>query len=173
MSGFTFIKSVEGNSRVNVFERIKSLFELKSNIFDCFTAEALEVVNIATNEARSMRHNFIGTEHILLGLIAEKDGTAAQTLTSRGIDLGRARLEVMKIWGESRGRVRQELPFTPSAKRLLETALQRSKNSGLTYVGTEHLLLGLVEPGRGVALKVLKDLGVTGEELAKALRDPQ
>lgn len=154
-----------------MFERIKSLFELKPNTFDCFTAEALEAVNIAKNEALSMRHNFIGTEHILLGLIAESDGTAAQALTSRGIDLGKARLEVAKIWGESRGKVQQELPFTPSAKRLVETALQRAKSSGLTYVGTEHLLLGLIEPERGVALKILNTLGVTKEDVSKALQD--
>ena len=159
-------------TRVQVFERIKSLFELRPNIFDCFTAEALGAVNIAKNEARSMRHNFIGTEHILLGLIAESSGSAAQALTSRGIELGRARLEVTKIWGESRGKVQQDLPFTPSAKQLLETALQRAKNSGVTYVGTEHLLLGLIEPGRGVALKILKDLGVTKEDLSKDLLDP-
>ena len=155
-----------------MFERIKSLFAVRSSIFDCFTSEALEAVNLASNEARSLRHNFIGTEHILLGLIAESEGTAAQALSSQGIELGTARIEVAKIWGAGGGKVPEELPFTPSAKRVLETALERSKSLGLSYVGTEHLLLGLIEPGRGVAIKVLKNLGVTREDLACALRSP-
>jgi ATP-dependent Clp protease ATP-binding subunit ClpA len=159
-----------------MFERIKSLFALKPNIFNCFTSEALAVVNIATIEARSMRHQFVGTEHILLGLIAESEGTAARALTSSGINLGQARLEVAKIWGERKGSHLSAkwkdipLPFTPSAIRLLETALQQSKDSGLSYVGTEHLLLGIIEPGRGIALKVLKNLGATREDIATALR---
>ncbi len=153
-----------------MFERIKSLFALKPNSFDCFTSEALEVVNLATNEARSLHHNFIGTEHILLGLIAASDSTAAQALMSQGVELGRARLEVAKIWGVGGGKMAENLPFTPSAKRLLESALEQSKSLGLSYVGTEHLLLGLIEPGRGVAMKVLKNLGVTREDLAVALR---
>jgi ATP-dependent Clp protease ATP-binding subunit ClpC len=153
-----------------MFERIRSLIELKTDLFDCFTGEALEVVNIAEREARALRHNFIGTEHILLGLIAKNDGTAWHALSSRGIDLGKARLEVMKIRGESKGRMPQELPFTPSAKRLLEHSLKLSRKSGVSYVGTEHLLLGLIEPGKGVGVKVLKDLGVTKNDLADSLR---
>jgi|694.fasta_scaffold150517_2 ATP-dependent Clp protease ATP-binding subunit ClpC len=153
-----------------MFERIKSLIELKESIFDCFTAEALEVINIAENEARSMRHCFIGTEHIFLGLIAENEGTAAQALIAQGVELGRARLEVTKIRGESRGRIPLVLPFTPSAKRLLEDALKHSKSCGLSYVGTEHLLWGLIEPGKGVSVRVLRDLGISKDALRKFLR---
>lgn len=152
-----------------MFERFKSLIELKSGIFDCFTAEALEVITIANNEARAMRHRFIGTEHILLGLIAESEGMAAQALLSLGVDLGRARLEVAKIRGESRGALPGELPFTPSAKHLLEEAVKQAKSAGLSYVGTEHLLVALIDPGRGVAAKILNDLGVTSKALRELL----
>ncbi|HEY9677473.1 MAG TPA: Clp protease N-terminal domain-containing protein [Drouetiella sp.] len=152
-----------------MFERIRSLFSVKEAIFDCFTSEALAVVKIAGDEARSMRHNFVGTEHILLGLIAENQGRAAQMLTQHGVDLGTARVEVAKIWGEGRQRIVGELPFTPSAKRLLESAIAQSKRLGVNYVGTEHLLLGMIEPGRGVALKVLNNLGVTRDQVTNAL----
>ncbi|HEY9734081.1 MAG TPA: Clp protease N-terminal domain-containing protein [Drouetiella sp.] len=153
-----------------MFERIKTLIELNESIFDCFTSEALEVVNIAENEARSMHHRFIGTEHILLGLIAESEGTAAQALMAQGVELGKARLEVTKIRGESRGKIPPVLPFTPSAKRLLEDALKHSRSCGLSYVGTEHLLLGLIEPGKGASARVLRDLGISRDDLRKSLR---
>lgn len=156
---------------MSMYNRIKSLFELKANSFDEFTAEALEVVNIASYEARSLRHNFVGTEHLLLGLIAERDGTAAQILLSTGADLQRVRQEVIKIWGQSRNPSVRELPFTPSAKRLFETAAKQSRADGLNYIGTEHLLVGLIESKRGVGLQILRTLGVTIGDIERAIQE--
>lgn len=153
-----------------MFERIRSLIELKAGIFDCFTTESLEVIAIAESEARSLRHCFIGTEHILLGLIAEREGMAGQVLTAHGVELGKARLEVARFRGASKARIPNELPFTPSAKRLLEEALKHSKSSGLSYVCTEHLLLALVIPERGAAVKVLRDLGISLDALTSGVR---
>jgi ATP-dependent Zn protease len=116
---------------------------------------------LAQEEARRLGHNFVGTEQILLGLIGEGTGVAAKVLRSMGVKLKDARLEVEKIIGRGSGYVGAEIPFTPRAKRVLELSLEEAQQLEHSYVGTEHLLLGLIREGEGVAVRVLvENLGV-------------
>jgi ATP-dependent Clp protease ATP-binding subunit ClpC len=115
---------------------------------------------LAQEEARRLGHNFVGTEQILLGLIGEGTGVAAKTLKSLGVSLKDARIEVEKIIGRGSGFVAVEIPFTPRAKRVLELAWDEARQLGHNYIGTEHLLLGLIREGEGVAVRVLENLGV-------------
>ena len=119
---------------------------------------------LAQEEARRLGHNFVGTEQILLGLIGEGTGVAAKVLKSMGVNLKDARFEVEKIIGRGSGFVAVEIPFTPRAKRVLELSLEEARQLGHNYIGTEHLLLGLIREGEGVAARVLENLGV---DLAK------
>ena len=119
---------------------------------------------LAQEEARRLGHNFVGTEQILLGLIGEGTGVAAKVLKSMGVNLKDARVEVEKIIGRGSGFVAVEIPFTPRAKRVLELSLEEARQLGHNYIGTEHLLLGLIREGEGVAARVLENLGV---DLAK------
>jgi ATP-dependent Clp protease ATP-binding subunit ClpA len=129
-------------------------------MFEDFTEKAIKVIMLAQEESRRLGHNFVGTEQILLGLIGEGTGVAAKVLKSMGVNLKDARIEVEKIIGRGSGFVTTENPFTPRAKRVLELSLEESRNLGHNYVGTEHLLLGLVHEGEGVAARVLETLGV-------------
>jgi ATP-dependent Clp protease ATP-binding subunit ClpC len=122
------------------------------------------VIKLAHEEARRLGHNFVGTEQILLGLIGEGNGVAAKVLHSLGVTLKEAREEVEKIIGRGSGFVAVEIPFTPRSKRVLELSLEESRTLGQDYVGTEHLLLGLLRDGEGVAAKVLLNLGVDSIE---------
>ncbi len=115
---------------------------------------------LAQEEARRLGHNFVGTEQILLGLIGEGTGVAAKVLKSMGVNLKEARVEVEKIIGRGSGFVAVEIPFTPRAKRVLELSLEEARQLGHNYIGTEHLLLGLIREGEGVAARVLENLGV-------------
>jgi len=115
---------------------------------------------LAQEEARRLGHNFVGTEQILLGLIGEGTGVAAKVLKSMGVNLKDARIEVEKIIGRGSGFVAVEIPFTPRAKRVLELSLEEARQLGHNYIGTEHLLLGLIREGEGVAARVLENLGV-------------
>jgi len=115
---------------------------------------------LAQEEARRLGHNFVGTEQILLGLIGEGTGIAAKTLKSMGVNLKDARVEVEKIIGRGSGFVAVEIPFTPRAKRVLELSWDEARQLGHNYIGTEHLLLGLIREGEGVAARVLENLGV-------------
>ncbi|MFM7465230.1 MAG: ATP-dependent Clp protease ATP-binding subunit [Cyanobium sp.] len=133
-------------------------------MFERFTEKAIKVIMLAQEEARRLGHNFVGTEQILLGLIGEGTGVAAKVLKSMGINLKDARVEVEKIIGRGSGFVAVEIPFTPRAKRVLELSLEEARQLGHNYIGTEHLLLGLIREGEGVAARVLENLGV---DLAK------
>ena len=115
---------------------------------------------LAQEEARRLGHNFVGTEQVLLGLIGEGTGVAAKTLKSMGVTLKDARAEVEKIIGRGSGFVAVEIPFTPRAKRVLELSWDEARQLGHNYIGTEHLLLGLIREGEGVAARVLENLGV-------------
>jgi len=128
-------------------------------MFERFTEKAIKVVMLAQEEARRLGHNFVGTEQIMLGLIGEGTGIAAKVLKSMGINLKEARIEVEKIIGRGSGFVAVEIPFTPRAKRVLELALEEARQLGHSYIGTEHLLLGLLREGEGVAARVLENLG--------------
>ena len=125
-----------------------------------FTEKAIKVIMLAQEEARRLGHNFVGTEQVLLGLIGEGTGVAAKTLKSMGVTLKDARAEVEKIIGRGSGFVAVEIPFTPRAKRVLELSWDEARQLGHNYIGTEHLLLGLIREGEGVAARVLENLGV-------------
>ena len=129
-------------------------------MFERFTEKAIKVIMLAQEEARRLGHNFVGTEQVLLGLIGEGTGVAAKTLKSMGVTLKDARAEVEKIIGRGSGFVAVEIPFTPRAKRVLELSWDEARQLGHNYIGTEHLLLGLIREGEGVAARVLENLGV-------------
>jgi ATP-dependent Clp protease ATP-binding subunit ClpC len=128
-------------------------------MFERFTDRARRVVVEAQNEARTLNHDYIGTEHILLGLIREGHGLGAKALESLGISLDTVRQEVQEIIGQGQHAPSGHIPFTPQAKNVLELALSESKALGHDYIGTEHILLGLIREGDGVAAQVLVKLG--------------
>tara|TARA_B110000483_G_scaffold189158_1_gene224345 strand:+ start:5280 stop:7751 length:2472 start_codon:yes stop_codon:yes gene_type:complete len=129
-------------------------------MFERFTEKAIKVIMLAQEEARRLGHNFVGTEQILLGLLGEGTGLGPKVLKSMGVNLKDARVEVEKIIGRGSGFVAVEIPFTPRAKRVLELSLEEARQLGHNYIGTEHLLLGLIREGEGVAARVLENLGV-------------
>jgi len=129
-------------------------------MFERFTEKAIKVIMLAQEEARRLGHNFVGTEQILLGLIGENTGIGPKVLKAMGVNLKDARVEVEKIIGRGSGFVAVEIPFTPRAKRVLELSLEEARQLGHNYIGTEHLLLGLIREGEGVAARVLENLGV-------------
>ena len=129
-------------------------------MFERFTEKAIKVIMLAQEEARRLGHNFVGTEQILLGLIGEGTGIGPKVLKSMGLTLKDTRLEVEKVIGRGSGFVAVEIPFTPRAKRVLELSLEEARQLGHNYIGTEHLLLGLIREGEGVAARVLENLSV-------------
>jgi ATP-dependent Clp protease ATP-binding subunit ClpC len=128
-------------------------------MFERFTDRARRVVVLAQEEARMLNHDYIGTEHILLGLIHEGEGVAAKALESLGISLEAVRQEVEEIIGHGQQAQSGHIPFTPRAKKVLELSLREALQLGHDYIGTEHILLGLIREGEGVAAQVLVKLG--------------
>src|SRR5437764_366732 len=128
-------------------------------MFERFTDRARRVVVLAQEEARMLNHNYIGTEHILLGLIHEGEGVAAKALESLGISLEAVRQQVEEIIGQGQAAPTGHMPFTPRAKKVLELSLREALQLGHNYIGTEHILLGLIREGEGVAAQVLQKLG--------------
>jgi ATP-dependent Clp protease ATP-binding subunit ClpC len=128
-------------------------------MFEKFTDKARRVVVLAQEEAKLLNHNYIGTEHILLGLIHEGEGVAAKALESLGINLDAVRDQVQEIIGQGQQAPSGHIPFTPRAKKVLELSLREALQLGHSYIGTEHLLLGLIREGEGVAAQVLTRLG--------------
>ncbi len=128
-------------------------------MFERFTDRARRVVVLAQEEARELDHNYIGTEHLLLGLIHEGEGVAAKALESLGISLEAVRQQVEEIIGRGEDQPSGHIPFTPRAKKVLELSLRESQQLGHNYIGTEHILLGLIREGEGVAAQVLVRLG--------------
>ena len=128
-------------------------------MFERFTDRARRVVVLAQEEARLLNHNYIGTEHILLGLIHEGEGVAAKALESLGISLEAVRAQVEEIIGQGQSAPTGHIPFTPRAKKVLELSLREALQLGHNYIGTEHLLLGLMREGEGVGAQVLVKLG--------------
>ncbi len=128
-------------------------------MFERFTDRARRVVVLAQEEARLLNHNYIGTEHILLGLIHEGEGVAARALESMGISLESVRSQVVEIIGQGSQAPSGHIPFTPRAKKVLELSLREALQLGHNYIGTEHILLGLIREGEGVAAQVLQQLG--------------
>ncbi len=129
-------------------------------MFGRFTERAQQVLVLAQEEAKRLNHNFIGTEHLLLGLVREGSGIAARALQSMAVDLNRVRQEVERITPKGEKVIQQGVSYTPRAKRVVELAIEESQNLGHNYVGTEHLMLGLVREGEGIAAQVLSNLGI-------------
>jgi ATP-dependent Clp protease ATP-binding subunit ClpC len=134
-------------------------------MFERFTDRARRVVVLAQLAARELGHNHIGSEHILLGLLREGDGIAAQALGALGVTADAARDEVESIISRGSEAPSEHLPFTPRAKKVLELSLRESLSLGQDYIGTEHILLGLIREGEGVANHVLTDLGAGGSQV--------
>jgi ATP-dependent Clp protease ATP-binding subunit ClpC len=128
-------------------------------VFERFTDRARRVVVLAQEESRSLNHAYIGTEHLLLGLVHEGEGVAAKALEALGISLESVRAEVEEIVGRGTSEVAGHIPFTPRAKKALELSLREALNLGHNYIGTEHVLLGLISEAEGVAARVLVGLG--------------
>jgi len=128
-------------------------------MFERFTDQARRVVVLAQEEARMLGHGYIGTEHILLGLLSEGEGLAAQALRALEITLEAAREQVSEIIGEGTGQPAGHIPFTPRTKKVLELSLREAQRLGDGYIGTEHILLGLAREGEGVGAQILERLG--------------
>jgi hypothetical protein len=128
--------------------------------FDKFTDQARKVLTLAQDEAQRFNHNYIGTEHFLLGLVREETGVAARVLDNMNVELAKVRIAVEFIIGRGNQPVMGEVGLTPRAKRVIELAIDESRGLGHNYIGTEHLLLGLVREGEGIAAGVLESLGV-------------
>jgi ATP-dependent Clp protease ATP-binding subunit ClpC len=128
-------------------------------VFERFTDRARSVLTLAQEEARLMNHGFIGTEHILLGLIREDEGVSGTALKNLGVSYGAARDKVEEVVGLSGAMPSGSPSFTPRAKKVLEFALREALQLGDSYIGTEHMLLGIVREGEGVATTVLNSLG--------------
>jgi ATP-dependent Clp protease ATP-binding subunit ClpC len=148
-------------------------------MFERFTTESRRAIVMAQEEARLLNHNYIGTEHILLGLLAEDEGDAARALASLNVTLQAAREQVREIIGEGPQEAQGHIPFTPRAKKVLELSLREALSLHSEVIGTEHLLLGLITEGDGVGAQILDRLGAPAEtvretvlELAGAEPDP-
>jgi ATP-dependent Clp protease ATP-binding subunit ClpC len=134
-------------------------------MFERFTERARQVVVLAQEEARILKHNYIGTEHILLGLLREEEGLAARVLESLDITVERVRAQVVRIVGSGEEVTSGQIPFTPRAKKVLELALREALSLGHNYIGTEHILLGLVRENEGVAARILLDFDADSEKI--------
>jgi len=133
--------------------------------FDKFTERARRVLSLAQEEAQRFQHNYIGTEHLLLGLVREGEGVAAKVLNNLGVDLNKVRSTVEFIIGQGDRIVLGEIGLTPRAKKVIELAVDEARRLNHSYIGTEHLLLGLVREGEGIASGVLESLGVNLEKV--------
>jgi ATP-dependent Clp protease ATP-binding subunit ClpA len=134
-------------------------------MFERFTERACQVVVLAQEEARTLKHNYIGTEHILLGLLREEEGLAAQVLESLDVTAERVRAQVARIVGSGEEVTSGQIPFTPRGKKMLELALREALSLGHNYIGTEHVLLGLVRENEGVAARILLDFDADSEKV--------
>src|SRR5438045_2005096 len=136
-----------------------------SDRFEKFTERARKVLTLAQEEAQRFNHNYIGTEHLLLGLVREGDGVATRVLNNLGVELHKVRSAVEFIIGRGDRAVMGEIGLTPRAKKVIELAVDEARRLNHHYIGTEHLLLGLVREGEGIAAGVLESLGVNLERV--------
>jgi ATP-dependent Clp protease ATP-binding subunit ClpA len=138
-------------------------------VFEKFTEKGIKVIMLAQEESKRLGHNFVGTEHILIGLIGEGAGIAAKALKSAGANLKNARIEEEKIIGRGSGYVPADIAFTPRAKRVLVYSLEESRQLNDKEVSTEHLLLGILKEGEGVAARILENLGIDSSKLKESI----
>ena len=134
-------------------------------MFERFTERARQVVVLAQDEARALKHNYIGTEHLLLGLLREEQGLAARVLESLGVTVEEVRIQVARIVGQGDELAMGQIPFTPRSKKILELSLREALSLGHDYIGTEHLLLGLARENEGVAARILLGYGVDADTI--------
>src|SRR3989304_3711691 len=134
-------------------------------MFERFTEKARRIVVYAQEEARMLNQNYIGTEHLLLGLIREEEGIAARAIKNLNINLEDVRTQIEDIIGRGTSTPSAHIPFTPRAKKVLELSLRESLQLGHNYIGTEHILLGLIREGEGIAARVLINLGADMEKV--------
>jgi ATP-dependent Clp protease ATP-binding subunit ClpA len=134
-------------------------------VFERFTERARQVVVLAQDEARGLGHGYIGTEHLLLGLLREEEGLAARLLESLDVTLEEVRAQVTRIVGEGQDVTTGQIPFTPRAKKVLELSLREALSLGHNWIGTEHVLLGLVREDEGVAAVILRDFDADAETI--------
>ena len=139
-------------------------------MFEQFTERARQAVVLALEETRTLKHTYIGTEHILLGLLREEEGVAAQVLENLDITVERVRARVVELVPPGEEVIPGQIPFTPRAKKVLELALRESKSLGHNYIGTEHILLGVVRENQGVGARVLLDFDANSEIRNEVLR---
>jgi ATP-dependent Clp protease ATP-binding subunit ClpC len=144
-------------------------WHLGATMFERFTERARRVVVLAQEESRLLGHNYIGTEHLLLGLLAERTGVAARALESLDITLDAAREQVKEIIGPGPQEARGHIPFTPRAKKILELSLREALKLGSEVISTEHLLLGLIDEGAGVGAQILERLGAPAPAVREAV----
>jgi ATP-dependent Clp protease ATP-binding subunit ClpC len=137
--------------------------------FDKFTERARRVLSYAQEEVQRFKHNYIGTEHLLLGLVREEKGVAAKVLQSLGVDLQKVRSAVDNIVGQGDRIVLGEIGLTPRAKKVIELAVDEARRLNHHYIGTEHLLLGLMREGEGIAAGVLNSMGVELEQVRREI----
>src|SRR2546428_8362085 len=133
--------------------------------FDKFTERARKVLSLAQEEAQRFQHNYIGTEHLLLGLVREGEGVAAKVLSNLGVELNKVRSAVEEIIGRGDRIVLGEIGLTPRAKKVIELALDEARRLNHDYIGTEHLLLGLLREGEGIGAGVLESFGLSLQEV--------
>lgn len=133
--------------------------------FERFTERARQVVVLAQEESRELKHGLIGTEHILLGLLREEEGIAARVLESLDVSVERVRREVVRIVDYGEDETTVQIPFTPRAKKVFELAVREALSLGHNWIGTEHILLGLVRENEGLAARILSDLDVDSEKV--------
>jgi ATP-dependent Clp protease ATP-binding subunit ClpC len=138
-------------------------------LFERFTERARQVVVYAQGEARSLKHDYIGTEHLLLGLLREEEGIAARVLEGFNVTYDGVRAQVERIVGQGDELASGQIPFTPRAKKVLELALREAMALQSSFIGTEHLLLGIARENRGVASRVLLDFDVDAEKIRTAV----
>src|ERR1700704_5513537 len=159
--GSTFDPQPAGMGRLGSFQGKEG----RGTLFERFTERARQVVVLAQDEARALKHNYIGTEHILLGLLREEEGLAARVLESLDITVEEVRAQVARIVGQGDEVTTGQIPFTPRAKKVLELALREALSLGHNYIRTEHILLGLVRENEGVAARILLDFDADAEKI--------
>ncbi|MGL4622786.1 metalloregulator ArsR/SmtB family transcription factor [Chroococcidiopsis sp.] len=159
-----FLRSLEGFFG-SIFDRVALPIG-----FERFTQQAIQAIILAQYEAKRLKHHYIGTEQLLLGVVAEESGLPARVLTAMGVNFENTRIEVEKRIGRGTGSPRSEVPFTPRAKQCLEFSLKQAREFNHRHIGTEHLLLGILREGQGMGVIVLRNLGVDLENLEQRLR---
>ena len=139
-------------------------------IFGRFTEKAQKVLMLSQEEAKKLNHNYIGSEHLLLGLIQEGEGIAALALKNLGVKYEKASMQIETLLGRGEDQVEEIIGYTPRTKKILELSLMEARALNQSYIGTEHILLGLVREGEGIGAKILQDMGLDFEKIVESTK---